>query len=52
MMTTPKCGDITRCVNAVTAVCVNVVDNLGFPQLCMDKLNVFTDKTMSFIMYC
>ena len=40
---TPKSGDTTRCVN--------VVDNLGFPQLCMDKLNVFTNKTMSFVMY-
>ena len=43
-MRSPKSGDITRCVN--------VVDNLGFPQLCMDKLNVFTDKAMSFVMYC
>ena len=31
---TPKSGDTTRCVN--------VVDNLGFPQVCVDKLNVFT----------
>ena len=30
----PKSGDTTRCVN--------VVDNLGFPQVCVDKLNVFT----------
>ena len=35
---TPKSGDVTRCVN--------VVDNLDFPQVCVDKLNVFTDKTM------
>ena len=39
----PKSGDITRCVNDV--------DSLGFPQVCVDKLNVFTtpfifDKTM------
>jgi len=38
--------------NALCQRCVNVVDNLGFPHLCMDKLNVFTDKTMSFVMYC
>ena len=30
----PKSGDTTRCVN--------VVDNLGFPQVCVDNLNVFT----------
>ena len=34
----PKSGDVTRCVN--------VLDNLGFPQVSMDKLNVFTDKIM------
>ena len=30
----PKSGDTTRCVN--------VVDNLGFSPVCVDKLNVFT----------
>ena len=34
LFNSPKSGDITRCVN--------VVDNLGFPQVCVDKLNVFT----------
>ena len=34
----PKSGDITRCVN--------VVDNLGFSPVCVDKLNVFTTQIL------
>ena len=34
----PKSGDVTRCVN--------VVNNLGFPQVCMDNQHEFVDNTM------
>ena len=36
--TSPKSGNVTRCVN--------VVDNLGFPQVCMDNQHEFVDNTM------
>jgi hypothetical protein len=32
--------------NALRQRCVNVVDNLGFPQICMDNQHLFVDKTM------
>ena len=38
ILSAPKSGDITRCVN--------VVDYLGFPPVCVDNQQHFVDKTM------